>query len=47
MSDKEVKYVVPAIDEFVNEKRELVSIVKLTVGDVDEVTIEELRGRYS
>ncbi len=44
MSDKEVKYVVPAIDEFVNEKRELVSIVKLTVGDVDEVTIEELRG---
>ena len=44
MSDKEVKYVVPAKDEFVNEKRELVSIVKLTVGDVDEVTIEELRG---
>ena len=44
MSDNEVKYVVPAIDEFVNEKRELVSIVKLTVGDVDEVTIEELRG---
>ena len=44
MSDKEVKYIVPAMDEFVNEKRELVSIVKLTVGDVDEVTIEELRG---
>lgn len=44
MSDKEVKYIVPAMDEFVSEKRELVSIVKLTVGDVYEVTIEELRG---
>ena len=44
MSDKEVKYVVPALDEFVYEGRELVTIVKLTVGDVDEVTIEELRG---
>ena len=44
MSDKEVKYVVPALDEFVYERRELVAIVKLTVGDVEEVTIEELRG---
>ena len=44
MSDKEVKYVVPALDEFVYEGRELVTIVKLTVGDVEEVTIEELRG---
>ena len=44
MSDKEVKYVVPALDEFVYEGRELVAIVKLTVGEVDEVTIEELRG---
>ena len=44
MSDKEVKYVVPALDEFVYEGRELVGIVKLTVGDVEEVTIEELRG---
>lgn len=44
MSDKEVKYVVPALDEFIYEGRELVAIVKLTVGDVDEVTIEELRG---
>lgn len=44
MSDKEVKYVVPALDEFVYEGRELVSIVKLTVVDVEEVTIEELRG---
>ena len=44
MSDKEVKYIVPAKDEFVYEPKELTAIVKLTVGDVDEVTIEELRG---
>ena len=44
MSDKEIKYIVPALDEFVYEARELVGIVKLTVGDVDKVTIEELRG---
>ena len=44
MSDKEVKYIVPALDEFVYEGRELVGIVKLTVGDVNEVTIEEIRG---
>ena len=44
MSDKEVKYIVPAKDEFIYEPKELTVIVKLTVGDVDEVTIEELRG---
>ncbi|MEN8076872.1 hypothetical protein ABFP60_07885 [Clostridioides difficile] len=44
MSDKEVKYIVPAKEEFVDEKRELVAIVKLTVGDVEEVTIKELTG---
>ena len=44
MSDKEVKYIVPAKDEFIYEPKELTAIVKLTVGDVDEVTIEELRG---
>ena len=44
MSDKEIKYIVPALDEFVYEERELVGIVKLTVGDVEKVTIEELRG---
>ena len=44
MSDKEVKYIVPALDQFVCEGRELVGIVKLTVGDVNEVTIEEIRG---
>ena len=31
-------------DEFIYEPKELTAIVKLTVGDVDEVTIEELRG---
>lgn len=44
ISDKEVKYIVPAKEEFLNEERELVAIVKLTVGDVEEVTIQELRG---
>lgn len=44
MSDKEVKYIVPALDQFVYEGRELVGIVKLTVGDVNEVTIEEIVG---
>lgn len=43
-SDKEVKYIVPAKEEFIDEERELVAIVKLTVGDVEEVTIEEIRG---
>ena len=37
-------FYVPALDEFVYEERELVGIVKLTVGDVEKVTIEELRG---
>ena len=44
MSDDEIKYIVPAKDEFIYEPKELTAIVKLTVGDVDEVTIEELRG---
>lgn len=44
MSDKEVKYIVPAKEQFVEESRELISIIKLTVGDVEEVTIEELKG---
>ena len=44
MSDKEVKYIVPAKEEFVGEKRELIAVVKLTVGDVEEATIRELTG---
>lgn len=44
MSDKEVKYIVPAKDEFVYEPKQLSAIVKLTVADVNEVTIEELKG---
>lgn len=43
-SDKEVKYIVPAKEAFIDEERELGAIVKLTVGDVEEVTIEEIRG---
>lgn len=44
MSDDEIKYIVPAKDKFVYEDRELTAIVKLSVGNVEEVTIEELRG---
>lgn len=44
MSDKEIKYIIPAKEQFVYEPKELIGIVKLTVGDVEEVTIEELRG---
>ena len=44
MSDKEIKYIVPAKEEFISESKQLCSIIKLTVGDVEEVTIEELRG---
>ena len=44
MSDDEIKYIVPAKDKFVYEDRELTAIVKLSVGSVEEVTIEELRG---
>ena len=43
-SDKEVKYIVPAKEEFIDEEREMIALVKLTVGDVEEVTIEEIRG---
>ena len=44
MNDKEVKYIIPAKDEFIYEPKQLSAIVKLTVGDVEEVIIEELRG---
>ncbi|WP_243281359.1 hypothetical protein [Clostridium sp. D53t1_180928_C8] len=44
MSDNEIKYMVPAKDEFVYEPKPLSAIVKLTVGDVEEVTIQELLG---
>ena len=44
MGDDEIKYIVPAKDKFVYEDRELTAIVKLSVGSVEEVTIEELRG---
>lgn len=44
MSDDEIKYIVPAKDKFVCEDRELIAIVKLSIGNVEEVTIEELKG---
>lgn len=44
MSDKEVKYIVPAKEEFIYEPRKLTTIIKITVGDVEEVTIKELKG---
>ena len=44
MSDDEIKYIVPAKDKFVHNSKELIAMVKLEVSDVEEVTIEELRG---
>ena len=44
ISDKEVKYIVDAKDKFVSEPKQLSLIIKLVVDDVEEVTIEELRG---
>ena len=38
-----IKYIVPAKEEFIYEPRKLTTIIKLTVGDVEEVTIEELK----
>ena len=39
-----VKYIVPAKEEFIYEPRKLTTIIKITVGDVEEVTIKELKG---
>ena len=44
MSDTQIKYMVPAHDEFVDYSVELFGICELTVGNVDEVTIEEYKG---
>lgn len=44
MSDKHLKYMVPAHDEFINNPTELFGICELTVDDVDKVTIEEYKG---
>ncbi|MDU2673344.1 MAG: hypothetical protein E7C49_15165 [Clostridium sp.] len=42
--DGKVKYMVPAYDSFYDESIQLSAICQLTVGDVSEVTIEEVTG---
>lgn len=42
---EKVKYIVPAYDSFHDESIELNAICKLTVGDVDKVIVEELKGK--
>lgn len=44
VGEGKVKYIVPAFDGFYDKSAPLTSIVKLTVGDVDKVTIEEVKG---
>lgn len=43
-SDTQVKYLVSAIDSFVNEDVQLYGMFEVVVGDVDEVQIEEIKG---
>lgn len=44
ISDKELKYVVPSIDEFVYRDTQLYGIFELTASNITEVTIEEIKG---
>ncbi len=44
VGEGKVKYIVPAFDSFYDRPAQLTSIVKLTVGDVDRVTIEVVKG---
>lgn len=44
VGEGKVKYIVPAFDSFYDRTSPLTSIVKLTVGDVDKVTIEAVKG---
>lgn len=44
IGEGKVKYIVPAFDSFYDRPAPLTSIVKLTVGDVDKVTIEVVKG---
>lgn len=44
LSDKERKYVIPSIDDFVDKDTELYGIFELNVDDIKEVTIEEFTG---
>lgn len=45
VGDGKVKYIVPAFDSFYDKPAPLTSIVKLTVGDVDKVTIDIVTGQ--
>lgn len=45
IGEGKVKYIVPAFDSFYKKSLSLTSIVKLTVGDVDKVTIDEIKGQ--
>lgn len=43
-SDFNIKYIVPAIDDFVDEEVPFEAVFELSVGDVDEVQIKEITG---
>lgn len=45
MSDTKMKYLVPAHNSFLDANVRLAAICEITVGDVDKVKIEELRGK--
>ena len=45
IGDEKIKYIVPAYDSFHDEAIKLNAICKLTIDDVNDVTIEELRGK--
>lgn len=45
MSDKEVKYVVPAKEHFIDVKTKLYAICQLRAAEVEQVVIEEVKGR--
>lgn len=44
MSDTEIKYLVDAHDDFIYEDTRLFALCELSVGDVEEVQIEEIKG---
>ena len=44
MSDTEIKYLVNAHDDFIYEDTRLFALCELSVGDVEEVQIEEIKG---
>lgn len=44
MSDREIKYVIPSREDFVEKDTEVYGIFELTVKDIEEVMIEEIKG---